>query len=481
MEKTTTTNAATTPIQRILRAFLIYLCSAVCIVAAAVLKFLFLENIKTSFTAVSYILFAVMLAVILLGHFIYVACSRSVLLATPKLLAAIYTALTVSVIACIYLELLNVLFMPCLLAALIVATLSHGRDAFAANLFSNVLVFFILMTQNYFAAASNYHGIVAMFAQGLVGGTIVSYWISNDARRLNFLCKGLIVSVLSIGIVFATTTAFGVRKYALSEVAFLIGGTLGQVVVAVILQPVFETVFNIVTNTRLVELTDHSAPLIKRLREEAPGTFSHCLAVANFAEMCASAIGENPYLARACAYYHDVGKLMNPQYYKENQGDTNPHDGLLPEVSAELIRSHTVNGKKLCEQYHIPREISDITVQHHGTLPIYIFYVKAQQLTDGEVDLADYSYHGHTPVSKIAAIIMLCDSSEAAIRAMDNPNAERVDKLLRSIISARIEGGQFDDCDITMRDLDVIRQTIMDAYGGHFHKRLRYPDGGNGK
>ena len=131
----------------------------------------------------------------------------------------------------------------------------------------------------------------------------------------------------------------------------------------------------------------------------------------------------------------------------------------------------------MCDQYHIPPEVSNVTVQHHGTLPIYIFFNKAKQLTDGAVDIADYSYHGHTPVSKIAAIIMLCDSSEAAIRAMDNPDPERVDKLLRKLISDRIEGGQFDDCDISLRDLDTIRQTIISAYGGQFHKRLRYPGG----
>ena len=286
---------------------------------------------------------------------------------------------------------------------------------------------------------------------------------------------------MSVLAVFAVVSAFGEKILTLKEIGFLAGGTFGQVIVAVALQPVFESMFNLVTNTRLVEFTDHNAPLIKRLKEEAPGTFIHSLAVANFAEVCASAIGENPYLARACAYYHDVGKLVNPLHFKENQPDDNPHDGLLPEVSAEIIRGHTTEGKRLCDEYRIPHEISDITVQHHGTLPIYVFLNKAKQLTDGEVDIEEYSYHGHTPVTKIAAIIMLCDSSEAAIRAMDNPDAERVDKLLRKLISDRINARQFDDCDITLRDLDIIRMTIISAYGGQFHKRLKYPDGSSGK
>lgn len=465
--------------ERIARAFGIYMAAVVAVILGVVLKFVFLCKITTDFSVLSYVLFSLMIAMILLGHFIYVACSRITLIRNLRAFGAIYTAIAVSVLANVYLQTINVFLMPAMLAAFIVATLSHGRDAFVANIFSNLLVFFVLMTQNHFVERMNYFGIIAKFAQGLTAGSVVAYWISNDTKRLKFLIKGFIVGFCSVGAVFAVTLALGERNYNWLDLAFLATGTFGQVIVAVILQPVFETVFNLVTNTRLVELTDHNAPLIKRLREDALGTFSHCLAVANFAEVCASAIGENPYLARACAYYHDVGKLVSPSYFKENQSDGNPHDGLLPEVSAEIIRSHTTEGKKLCDTYRIPREISDITVEHHGTLPIYVFYNKAKQLTDGEVDIKEYSYHGRTPVSKMAAIIMLCDSGEAAIRAMDNPDAEKVDALLRKLISDRIAAGQFDDCDITLRDLDTIRQTIISAYGGQFHKRMRYPDGGS--
>lgn len=480
MDKAETGKQIGVPKKAVARAFAIYFAATASIVAAVVLKFVLIVKISTSFTAVSYLLFSVMIAVILLGHYIYVVCSRAVLVGNLKTLGAIYTAMALTVISNIYLESISAFLLPAMLAAYIVATMSKGRDAFVSNIFSNVLVFFILMTQNHFKAV-NYYGVLSKFAQGMTAGSVVAYWISNDTNRLKFLYKGFLVGGLSIGAVFAVSAAMGERDYSWINLAYLATGTFGQVILALVLQPLFEVGFNLVTNTRLVELTDHNAPLIKRLREEAPGTFSHCLAVANFAEVCASAIGENPYLARACAYYHDVGKLTHPQYFKENQGDVNPHDGLLPEVSADIIRSHTTDGKKLCDEYRIPHEISDVTVQHHGTLPIYIFFMKAKQLTDGAVDLTDYSYHGFTPVTKIAAIIMLCDSSEAAIRAMDNPNAERVDKLLRSIIGDRIAGGQFDNCDITLRDLDTIRLTIMNAYGGQFHKRLRYPDGGTGR
>ncbi len=480
MDRTITGKHARVSKQAAWRAFGVYFASAVCIMAAVIVKFVFLAKINTRYSAVAYLLFSVTIAVILLGHHIYVVFSRAALVRNLRTLGAVYTAMTLSVIANIFLESVSAFLMPAMLAAYIAATFSNGRDAFVANLFSNVLVFFILMTQNHFVEV-NYYGIVAKFAQGLAAGSVVAYWVSSGTKRLMFLWKGFVVGVLSIGAVYAMTAAMGERNYRLTDLAFLMTGTFGQVIAAVILQPVFEAVFNLVTNTRLMDLTDHNAPLIKRLREEAPGTFNHCLAVANFAEVCAAAIGENPYMARACAYYHDVGKLKNPIYFKENQADENPHDELLPEVSAEIIRSHTTEGKKLCDEHRIPHEISDVTVQHHGTLPIYVFYNKAKQLTDGEVDITEYSYHGKTPVSKVAAIIMLCDTGEAAIRAMDNPDAERVDKLLKKLINDRIAAGQFDDCDITLRDLDTIRQTIMSAYGGQFHKRLRYPDGGSAR
>lgn len=465
----------------VLRALCVYATASVVIIAAAVLKFTLMENIGSDFSVLSYILFAAIIVVILLGHFIYLAFSRSELIGNLRVVAAIYTAIALTVVGNVYLESINSFLMPAMLAAFIVATLARGRDAFCANIFTNILILFILLTQNHLAAIGNYYILVSKFAQGLTAGTVVSYWLSSETRRLHFLLKGLVVALASVLAVFAVVAAFGEQILTPADMGFLAAGTLGQVVLAVVLQPVFEAVFNLVTDTRLVELTDHNAPLIKRLKEEAPGTFIHSLAVANFAEVCASAIGEDPYLARACAYYHDVGKLINPLHFKENQPDGNPHDGLLPEVSAEIIRNHSTEGKKLCDEYRIPPEISDITVEHHGTLPIYVFYNKAKQLTDGEVDISEYSYHGHTPVSKIAAIIMLCDSGEAAIRAMDNPDAQRVDKLLRQLISDRINAGQFDDCDITMRDLDIIRTTIIAAYGGQFHKRLKYPDGGSSK
>lgn len=463
--------------QSILASSGVFSVSAILILTAILLKFAFVQKIRTGHTAVSYIVLSVVMVAILFSHFVYVLHSRAQLATNLRKFSAVYFAITLTVIACVYLESISVFLMPVMLAAFLLAPLTLGRDVFVSNVFVNLLIFFVLATQNYWEHDTDYYKIITMFAVGITGGTAVAYWTSSDAKRLHYILKGLFVAVLGVGAAFAVVVAFG-GKGQLRTLGFLSIGTIGQVFLAVAMQPMNESLFNLLTDTRLAEFTDHKMPLIKRLIEEAPGTFNHSLAVANFAEMCASAIGENPYLARACAYYHDIGKLINPQFFKENQAaGENPHDGLLPEVSAEIIRSHTVEGKRLCDENRIPHEISDVTIEHHGTLPIYVFLNKAKQLTDASVDKNVYCYHGRTPVSKIAAIIMLCDSSEAAIRAMDNPDAERVDALLRKLISDRIADGQFDDCDITLRDLDIIRQTIVDGFGGQFHKRLRYPDG----
>lgn len=413
-------------------------------------------------------------AVCIIAAAMYFGNSRKGLVGNLKKLAAVCTALTIGFLANLYLAIISVYLMPVALAAFIIAPLSRRRDAFVGNLMCNILTAAILLTESV-TLGNDFMSILVMLIAGIGGGSLISYNVSNDTKRLSYVIKGIGIGALVALGVIAYLAACGKELYWPS--IYLSIGLASQMLLGLILQPIFETVFNLITNSRLVDLTDRNAPLMKRLSSEAPGTFSHSLAVANFAELCAVAIGENPYLARACAYYHDVGKLLNKDYFKENQSDYNPHDEILPEVSAEIIRSHTEEGLRLCNEYRIPQEISHVTVQHHGTLLIPVFYQKAKDLTDSTVDTQEYCYHGITPRTKVAAIIMICDSGEAAIRAMDKPDGPRVDKMIKGLIDSRIAAGQFDDCDISLKDLTVIRQTIVSAYGGVFHKRLKYPKG----
>lgn len=435
------------------------------------------------FTPLSYILIVLCSAAMLVSLLVYFIYSRRGLILNLRELTAVFVCMAIGYTLCLSLALVNIYLMPVAVTAFLIAPIARRRDAFVCSLVCEILLTVTLLVGlegevSVGGSPLSLNDIVPLFLVGVLGGSLAAYTVSNDTKRFSYVIKGLVIGLGGAALFFGCFAVRADFKGFLSVLPYIGIAIVVQVVTGLALQPLMERIFNLVTNSRLVELTDRNSPLIKRLRNEALGTFSHSMSVANFAEMCAVAIGENPYLARACAYYHDVGKLANPLYFKENQaGQANPHDDLLPEVSAEIIRSHASEGLKLCNKYRIPEEVSHVTMQHHGTLLIPVFYHKAKQMTDGEVDPYLYSHHGTTPVTKIAAIIMICDSGEAAIRAMDNPTGERVDALLKSLIDSRIAAGQFDNCDITMRDLNTIRYTIVESFGGIYHQRMKYPDG----
>jgi putative nucleotidyltransferase with HDIG domain len=193
------------------------------------------------------------------------------------------------------------------------------------------------------------------------------------------------------------------------------------------------------------------------------------------AEACGNAIGENPLLVRACAYYHDMGKLKNPEMFTENQTGKNPHDALSPELSTDIIRSHARDGADLIRKRRLPEAFADAAEQHHGTLPIRYFYMKASKFTDGKLSLENFSYYGPKPQNKINAIIMICDACEAKVRTVSNRTHENVDKAVKEIIEERMDMDQFNECDITFQELDVIRNTITNTLSGVYHDRVKYP------
>jgi putative nucleotidyltransferase with HDIG domain len=254
----------------------------------------------------------------------------------------------------------------------------------------------------------------------------------------------------------------------------LFGGVMSAVIFLALL-PVFEWTFNCLTVYRLREITSHDSKLLKKLQQEAPGTFNHSVMVAQLAEACAAALGENVDYARAAAYYHDVGKLHQPEYFTENQGEYNLHDELTPELSADIIRSHAQDGATLIKTHHLPKFLSDVAVQHHGTLPIRYFYAKALKMTDGELNIEDFSYTGPKPKTKIAAIIMIADASEAVVRSLSNRTPEAAEKAISGIIEERMDLDQFAECDITMADLTIIRETLVNTLTGVYHHRVKYP------
>ena len=253
------------------------------------------------------------------------------------------------------------------------------------------------------------------------------------------------------------------------------GASVAAAVAFMPLVAIFEGIFNIPDDFRLSELCNLSNPLLKRLASEAPGTFNHSLVVGNLAEACASAIGENPNMARCAAYYHDIGKLKAPLYFSENQSTYNPHDELIPEVSVSMITSHTLFGEILARQNRLPSDIVDVCRQHHGTSPVGYFYRKALSLKeDGELAVNKYTYSGPKPQTKIAAIIMIADTVEAAMRAYMPDTKEEYEGRITRLVDEKIELRQFDECPITMDDIAVIKRTIIEVLPSIHHRRVDY-------
>jgi putative nucleotidyltransferase with HDIG domain len=271
---------------------------------------------------------------------------------------------------------------------------------------------------------------------------------------------------------------FGGRDLALeAAVAGFAGGVIGGLL-AQGLVSFLENLFQITTTVTLLDLTDRNHPALRLIEDKAPGTFNHSILVGNLAGKAARAIGANPLLAQATAFYHDLGKTENPQFFIENQfGVSNPHDDLAPEESAEIIRRHVSDGLRLARQYRIPPDVAAGVEQHHGTGLMRYFYHKAME-ADPTVDPALFRHRGRKPQRKEMAIVMISDAVEGAARALaqhEDPTADSLQKLVESIVGEKLEDGQFDESALTFGDLTKVKRALVEALIGYYHTRIPYP------
>lgn len=257
-----------------------------------------------------------------------------------------------------------------------------------------------------------------------------------------------------------------------------LGGIMAAVLASFFL-PVLESATGTITDIRLLELSNPNLPLLRRLATEAPGTFQHSLAMANLAEAAAEAIGANPLLARVCCYYHDIGKLMRPEYFIENQrGGPNPHDHLSPWMSALIVEKHVKDGLELARQYKLPEPIREAIATHHGTKLIHFFYTRAKQQETpdkGEVEEQEFRYPGPKPKSKEMGIILLADAVEAAARTLSETTPGRVQGMIEQVIKKVLEDGQLDECELTLKDLEKISAAFSWVITSAGHHRIDYP------
>ena len=367
--------------------------------------------------------------------------------------------------------------MPVMLAAMLTVSLLNDRLSYVSNLFVTLIVSFLTFGGTDMRTTDMF----SVLFIGLVGGSLAILLLKRHPTRTFVLLTGLITGAVSFVILscsLAFTSAESIQIILINSL-WAFGGALLSAVLCLGIQPILESVFNLITPAKLIELSSPDQPLLRRLMIEAPGTYHHSLIVANLAETAADEVGANALLVRVGAYYHDIGKLMRPQFFKENQTDENPHDKTEPQVSAAILTEHTRDGAELARKHHLPRQIVDLIEQHHGSTVVMFFYARAcERFGQENVDITDYRYDGPKPQTAEAAILMLADTVEAAVRSMQDPSREKMHTAIRKLVRGKMEDGQLDECTLTFRDIDKICSAFEMSLQGVFHERIEYPETG---
>ena len=403
------------------------------------------KNIITA--AVSVITLSAML-------YVYFYFENKSVLANSRKIIEIYLMLVLSFIICFFVgKYVSGTARPLLFIALMTALFLRRRDAILVNTTFGLLTFIF---NRYLNSSDNIGGLITggiapieSFASLLTtfcGGILAVFLMDKVKTRLGCVVIGVILCIPTIFInviMQLPSEAVITWKYAFLLVGWAVFDCTLSVLLFMSLVPAFEGMFSELTPFRLRELTSDDAKLIKKLKENAPGTYNHSVVVAQLVEACAKSIGEDAELAR--------------------------------ELSVDIIRNHSRDGAKLIKKYRLPEFFADVALQHHGTMPIKYFYVKALKMSDGGLNMSNYSYRGPKPASKIAAIIMIADSSEAAVRSLRDRSPANVESLVRNLINERLDMEQFDDCNITMRELTLIKNTIVNQLTGVYHSRVEYP------
>ncbi len=297
----------------------------------------------------------------------------------------------------------------------------------------------------------------------------------NDIIKSSFYI-GVVSFLLSLSMGFLLSNAImdTFRNSLLVASGILLSGIL-----VIGFLPLIENTFNVVTEIKLLELANPNNPLLKRLQMEAPGTYHHSIMVGNLAESAAEELHANSILLRVAAYYHDIGKLSRPQFFKENQiGSKNPHDEITPNLSTLIITNHVKIGLEMAEKAKLPTEIKDLIAQHHGTTLVKYFYLTMRNNAEDPdiIKEEDFRYPGPKPRTREAGIMMLADSVEAAVRSITDPTSGKVQAMVYKIFKDKLEDGQLDECDITFSDVSRIRNNFLKTFGSIYHERIEYPE-----
>ncbi|MFC1517331.1 HD family phosphohydrolase [Candidatus Margulisiibacteriota bacterium] len=400
--------------------------------------------------------------------FMYLFFYRRKVYDDPKRLLVLAILISVTVLLGRFLSPWNGHFVPVPAAAMLLVILVDGPVAIISTV---LMSFFIGMIFNFDFS------IISML---LFGSFVAISRSTGIFQRTDLTKAGFLIGLTNMAVVLLVAILKKVLIWPDILPDLVFGGVNGVVSAIFVIGtlPYWETTFNIITPMRLGEFANPNQPLLKRLLVEAPGTYHHSLVVANMAEAAAEVIGANSLLARVGGYYHDVGKIKRPYFFVENQiGAENPHDKIQPRLSALIILSHPRDGVELAVKYKLPSMIIDIIAQHHGTSMVSFFYRQfLAKAGEEKINENEFRYEGPTPKSKEAAVVMMADSVEAAVRSLERPTPHKIEALIRKIFKERLDDGQLDDCRLTLKDLDKMREAFLYVLGGRLHSRVEYPD-----
>ncbi len=372
-------------------------------------------------------------------------------------------------------------FIPLAMAGILITILFEPRLAVLFNIILAILIGFVV------------DGEFIYIVVALLGGLVAIYSVSRLQQRSDLTRAGINVAAInmfSIVALFLLNQGFVLEYEYLREFSIAVlsgvGNGLFSAVMAIGLLPYLESTFGLTTAVTLLELGNPGRPLLRKLLMDTPGTYHHSIMVGNLAEAAAEAIEADPLLCRVGAFYHDIGKIRRPYFFVENQftGD-NPHKKISPNLSALIIRSHVKDGVEMAKKEKLPLPVIEIIQQHHGSSLISFFYRQALEKMEsresrekGGTGLSEeeFRYQGPLPQTKEAAIILLADAVEAAVRSLSRPIAGRIEGMVRRIIKEKLNDGQFDEAPLTLKDLDNIGDTFVYVLSGLFHQRIEYPE-----
>lgn len=423
-----------------------------------------IETGNLDFAFVAGILAVILILSFLLVLYMNVFCKK--ILSSRKDLILIGVIILLTLAAAWILNPITPLLIPVFIAPMLISILLDLRLGVVINIMLVLAISFITK------------GDLGFLYTGILGGTLSAFIVSGANQRSRLSASGLVIAAAN-AVIIACLDLINKRGGATIANDAMLTALTGMLstIFTIGALPFFESIFNIITPLKLLELANPNQPLIKRLLMEAPGTYHHSLMVGNLAEVATEAINGNALLARVGAYYHDVGKLKRPNFFKENQLSENPHDRMTPNLSTLVITSHTSDGAEIAEKYKVPISVREIINQHHGTTLAAYFYFKAKKGDRADiVKQDDFRYQGPRPSSKEAAVVMLADSVEAAVRSMVDKTEGKMEGLIRKIIKDKLDDGQLDLCELTLKDMDVIARSFMRVFGGYFHEREEYPE-----